>query len=147
VVVSPFEKSIRAQYQRREKVWAAKPDVLPEFDLRIVRCPQLAGLIDQPEYPDWFVALEALKRQLAVAPFDVAIIGAGAWSVPLAVYAKSLGSFGIHLGGATQLLFGIMGARWESYPQIAALRNNAWTRPSDEERPKKFRLQENGSYW
>ncbi len=147
VVVSPFERTIRSQYQRREKVWAAKPEVLPEFDLRVVRCPQLAGLLDAPEYPDWFAGLEALKQKLAAAPFDVAIIGAGAWSIPLAVHAKSLGVFGIHLGGATQLLFGIMGGRWESSREINALRNDAWTRPSDEERPKKFRLQENGSYW
>jgi hypothetical protein len=147
VVVSPFEETICSQYHKREKVWAAKPDVLPEFDLRVVRCPQLAGLLDEPEYPDWFAGLEALKQKLNAATFDVAIIGAGAWSIPLAVHAKSLGAFGIHLGGATQLLFGIMGNRWESNPEIGALRNDSWTRPSDQERPKKFRLQENGSYW
>jgi len=147
VVVSPFEKSIRAQYQRREKIWAAKPEVLPAFDLRIVRCPQLAGIIDQPEYPDWFAGLEALKEQLGARPFDVAIIGAGAWSIPLAIHAKSLGALGIHLGGGTQLLFGIMGGRWESDPRIGALVNDAWTRPSDDERPRNYRLQENGSYW
>ena len=148
VVVSPFERTIRAQYQRREKVWAAKPDMLPEFDLHIIRCPQMAGILNQPEYPDWFAALDALKLQMAdAAPFDVAIIGAGAWSVPLACHAKSLGAFGIHLGGATQILFGIMGGRWDSNPKIGALRNEAWARPSDEERPKKFRLSENGCYW
>lgn len=147
VVVSPFEQSIRTQYQRREKVWRAKPDVLPEFHLRVVRCPQLAGLLDDFEYPDWFAALEALKSQLSAEPFDVAMIGAGAWSIPLVIHAKSLGAFGIHLGGAMQLMFGIMGGRWDSNPRINALRNEFWVRPSAEERPKKFRLQENGAYW
>jgi hypothetical protein len=147
VVVSPFEKSIKAQYKRREKVWARKPAVLPEFDLRVVKCPQLAGIIDEPEYPDWFIALEALKQQLTAEPFDVAIIGAGAWSVPLAAHAKNLGAYAVHLGGGTQLLFGIMGARWESNQLIAALRNDSWTRPSAEERPEKYLLQEGGSYW
>lgn len=147
VVVSPFEKTIHTQYQRRKEVWAAKPGILPEFDLRIVRCPQPAGIIEQPEYPDWFAGLAALKERLGVRPFDVAIIGAGAWSVPLAVHAKSLGGFGIHMGGATQLLFGIMGGRWESNAEIGAFVNDAWTRPSDDERPRNFRLHENGSYW
>jgi hypothetical protein len=147
VVVSPFEKTIYSQYKRRKEVWAAKPDVLPEFDLRVVRCPQLAGLLNEYEYPDWFAGLEALKQQLETAPFDIAIVGAGAWSIPLVVHAKSLGAFGIHLGGARQLLFGIMGGRWESSPEINALRNVTWTRPNHEERPKEFRLQENGSYW
>jgi len=147
VVVSPFEKSIQSQYRRRREVWAAKPDVLPEFDLRVVRCPQLAGLIDRPEYPDWFEALDALKQQMALVPFDVALIGAGAWSIPLAMHARSLGAFAIHLGGATQLMFGILGARWESNGFINAVRNDSWTRPSAEERPPKYLLQENGSYW
>lgn len=147
VVVSPFEKSIYAQYQRRNEIWAAKPGMLPEFDLRVVRCPQPAGIIDQPEYSDWFAGLSALKEQMGARPFDVAIIGAGAWSVPLAVHAKSLGAFGIHMGGATQLLFGIMGGRWDSNANIGALVNDAWKRPSDDERPRKFRLHENGSYW
>ncbi|MHB8383757.1 MAG: hypothetical protein ACYDC3_15620 [Candidatus Binataceae bacterium] len=147
VVISPFEDTIQTQYQHRKEIWAAKPGMLPEFDLRVVRCPQPAGILDAPEYPDWFAGLAALKLQLGARPFDVAIIGAGAWSVPLAVHAKSLGAFGIHLGGATQLLFGIMGGRWDSNPEIGAFVNSAWKRPSDDERPRKFRLHENGAYW
>jgi hypothetical protein len=147
VVVSPFAKTIESQYRRRREIWAAKPDVLPEFDLRVIRCPQIAGLVDQPEYPDWFAGLEALKRQMAAQPFDAAIIGAGAWSLPLTVHAKALGAFGIHLGGSTQILFGIMGHRWDGNTSIDSFRNEAWTRPAREERPEKFRLQENGSYW
>jgi hypothetical protein len=147
VVISPFSRTIESQYARRDKVWAAKPDVLPKFELRTLRCPQIAGLLEKPEYPDWFTGLEALKAELASQPFDVAIIGAGAWSVPLATYAKSLGAFGIHLGGALQIMFGIMGRRWETNSPINSLRNEYWTRPSDDERPKKFLLQENGSYW
>ena len=146
VVISPFAKSIEAQYRRRKSVWPGNPDVLPEFDLRTIRCPQIAGLIDKPEYPDWFTALEGLKQQMSAQPFDAAIIGAGAWSLPLAVHAKELGAFGIHLGGATQILFGIMGRRWDSHPQISKYLNDAWIRPSDEERPPRIRLSE-GSYW
>ena len=147
VVVSPFAKSIESQYRRRKNVWSSRPEVLPDFDLRTIGCPQAAGLIDKHEYPDWFAGLEGLKQQLAAQPFDAAIIGAGAWSLPLAAYAKELGAFAIHLGGATQILFGIMGRRWDSNPQISKYRNDAWIRPSDEERPHRFRLTENGCYW
>ncbi|MGA2583135.1 MAG: hypothetical protein ABSG31_07640 [Tepidisphaeraceae bacterium] len=147
VVVSPFARTIESQYQRREKVWAARPEVLPEFQLRTIRCPHIAALVDQPEYPDWFTGLEALKKELASEPFDVAIIGAGAWSIPLATHAKSLGGFGIHIGGATQVLFGITGKRWESNPQVRSFMNDYWTRPSEDERPKRFIVVENGCYW
>jgi hypothetical protein len=147
VVVTPFEKSVLAQYARREKIWPAAPEMLPEFRLRVVRCQQSAGIIDKLEYPDWFAGLEDLKRQLGLEPFDVAIIGAGAWSLPLAVHAKSLGAFGIHLGGATQLLFGIMGSRWKANPNFSRFINDAWTMPSADERPTKATLQENACYW
>ena len=79
--------------------------------------------------------------------FDVAIIGAGAWGVPLASHAKALGRVGIHLGGATQLLFGIRGARWDNHSIIRALYNDAWVRPGVADRPGKFRNIENGCYW
>jgi hypothetical protein len=145
--VTPFVRSVYAQYARREKVWAKNPDVLPAFHLRVVRCPQSAGIIDKPEYPTWFDALDALKAQMAAEPFDVAIIGAGGWSIPLAAHAKRLGSFGIHLGGGAQLVFGIMGSRWKNDLGLAPFVNDAWASPSADERPKKTDLVENACYW
>ena len=45
--------------------------------------------------------------------FDVAIIGCGAYGFPLANEIKKMGKVAIHLAGATQLMFGIVGKRWE----------------------------------
>jgi len=146
VVVSPFTRSIESQYARRGEVWRARPEVLPGFQLRTVRVPLSDCLVKSP-YPDWFAALDALKRKLASEPFDVAIIGAGAFSIPLAVEAKRLGGIGIHLGGATQLLFGILGGRWEDSECLRPFVNDSWVRPSGDERPARFRKMEGGSYW
>jgi hypothetical protein len=146
LVVSPFAETIKAQYRRREQVWRTKPDVLPEFHLRTVRVPLSAALIE-PEYPDWFAALHAIQRQMAAEPFNVAIIGAGAWSLLLTTYAKSLGAWAIHLGGPTQILFGIKGRRWETSHELLPYFNEAWTRPSESETPRTVRQIENGCYW
>jgi hypothetical protein len=146
LLVSPFARTIEAQYRRRELIWPSRPEMLPDFQLRTVRVPLSAALV-KPEYPDWFTAMEAIRRQMAAEPFDVAIIGAGAWSLPLAVYAKSLGAWGIHLGGPTQILFGIKGRRWETNDRVAAHVNDAWVRPSESETPKTVRQVENGCYW
>jgi hypothetical protein len=75
--------------------------------------------------------------------FDVALIGAGAWSLPLAARLKQAGRVAIHLGGDTQLCFGIKGQRWEGY----GIYNEHWVRPSAAETPKNFLLKENGCYW
>ena len=53
--------------------------------------------------------------------FDVAIIGCGAYGMPLAAMLKQAGKQAIHLGGATQLLFGIKGKRWEEIKTIPHL--------------------------
>lgn len=146
LVVSPFAATVEAQYRRRREIWRAKPEVLPEFDLRTVRVP-LSSYLSRPQYPDWFAALDALCQQMAAAPFDVAIVGAGAWSVPLVAYAKSLGAWAIHLGGVAQILFGIKGRRWERNERIMVFCNEAWVHPSPSETPNNVQAIEGGCYW
>ena len=80
--------------------------------------------------------------------FDVAIIGCGAYGFPLAAHAKKLGKIGIHLGGVTQLLFGIKGSRWENWTHYTELRKNNgkdWVYAN--EIPKDYKKIENGCYW
>jgi hypothetical protein len=146
LVVSPFTDTIQSQYRRRQRVWRAKPEVLPDFQLLTLRCPLYSFLVP-PAYPDWFGALDALRERMNAVRFDVAIVGAGAWSIPLVVHAKSLGAWAIHLGGGVQLLFGITGGRWEQSSRITALSNEAWTRPAPEETPKGVERIEGGCYW
>lgn len=146
LVVSPFADSIRSQYPRRREVWPMKPELLPDFELRTLRVP-LSASLNAAEYPDWFAALEAMREEMASLPFDVAIVGAGAWSIPLVTHAKSLGAWAIHVGGATQILFGIKGRAWEKHGQIAPFFNEAWTRPSSSETPQGISKIENGCYW
>ena len=146
LVVSPFTETIRTQFRRREQVWRSKPEMLPDFELLTLRSPLSAYLI-APQHPDWFAALDAMCNQMASIRFDVAIVGAGAWSIPLVTHAKALGACGVHLGGGTQILFGIQGGRWEQHPQISLCRNEAWVRPSAVETPPAANLIEGGCYW
>ena len=82
-------------------------------------------------------------------PFDVAILGCGAYGLPLAVMLKRAGKPAIYMGGSTQLLFGIKGRRWDlHFPEVVALYNDYWVRPSEEETPKNINANEDqGAYW
>ena len=146
LVVSPFAETIKTQYTRREHVWQCKPEVLPDFELDTLRCPLSAKLV-KPDLPDWFTALEAMQQEMDRRSYDVLIVGAGAWSLPLVVHAKRQGKWAIHLGGAAQLLFGVRGGRWDNHPFLQTIYNDAWTRPSPADRPETFRAIENGCYW
>ena len=65
------------------------------------------------EFATWFDALEWMEQEVDKREFDIAIIGCGAYGFNLAAHIKRKGKKAIHLGGATQLLFGITGKRWE----------------------------------
>jgi hypothetical protein len=96
-----------------------------------------------PVHRDWLDGLEQLKKAMTKQEFDIAIIGAGAWSLPLATHAKELGKIGLHLGGTLNLLFGIRGGRFEQ----RGFYNEHWIRPIEKERPKNHQLMENSAYW
>jgi hypothetical protein len=145
LVIHPFDRSISSQYLRRNLLFA-NPDVLPDFDLQTFRPTQsIAGT--NTGFTNWFDALDWMCKRISLLSFDVAIIGAGAYGLPLAAFIKKLGKKAIHLGGATQVFFGIYGARWEIHPVIKTFINEYWVRPLPEERPPNANLVESGCYW
>ncbi len=145
LVIHPFAKTIESQYARRELLFENK-EVLPEFELITIKAVQsIAG--EKTPFKDWFEALAYMEKQMDAVDYDVAIIGCGAYGFPLAAHAKRMGKKAIHLGGATQCLFGIKGKRWEEIPEVAALMNEYWVRPLPEETPQENKKVEDGCYW
>lgn len=145
LVVSPFTATIEAQHARRKAIWTGAHPLLPECTLKTLRVPLAASIAASP-FPDWPTGLATLQSKMNDIDFDVAIIGAGAWSIPLAAHAKSIHKIGIHLGGATQLLFGIKGNRWEKGGEPDYY-NSAWVRPNASETPNGVNKIESGCYW
>ncbi len=145
LVIHPFAETIQKQYQKRELLFP-NSNILPEFTLKTFKSVQsIAG--NDCGFPDWFAAFEWMKEQVAQIEFDIAIIGAGAYGLPLAAQVKRLGKKGIHLGGATQILFGIRGKRWDDDPFFQKLFNDHWVRPNPTEVPGNFQVVEGGCYW
>lgn len=147
LVVHPFARTIDSQYRARRALLFANDETLPEFTLKTLQAVQSAAG-GRCEHASWFDALEAMRDQIARIDFDVAIIGAGAYGLPLAAAVKDMGRQAVHLGGATQLLFGIRGRRWEiESEEFAPLFNEYWVRPSAEETPVDSGQVEGGCYW
>ena len=146
LVLHPFAKTLRSQYLRGNALWPGLPDMLPGFRLETVRVPLSAALAPSP-FETWKDGLERLQRRMDAIDYEIALIGAGAWSLPLAVHAKRSGRKGFHLGGMTQVLFGIKGGRWDHDRSVAPHYNDHWVRPSPEETPPDAHLVERGCYW
>ena len=146
LVVNPFETTIKKQYKQRKVLFLNK-DVLPEFDLITYR-PVTSFLGIKTPFKDWFEALEKMCSDISKLDFDIAILGCGAYGFSIAAFIKrELHRKAIHLGGATQLLFGIKGGRWDNWSKFNSFYNDAWTRPDEAERPTNFRQHEGGAYW
>jgi len=148
LVIHPFAASIERQYHERRELLFENPETLPRFDLKTIRAVQsIAG--NPVDFPTWFVALEHMCEQIDCVEFDIAIIGAGAYGLPLGAHVKRRGRQAVHMGGATQMLFGVIGRRWEvEYgPRYSALVNKWWVRPSADETPAGHRMVEGGCYW
>ena len=145
LVVHPFEESIKHQFDNREKLFA-NPDVLPDFQLITYKTIQTnAG--GTCEFSTWFDALDKMYNDIKELDFDVAIVGCGAYGLPLAAKIKKLNKQVIHLAGATQIMFGIRGARWDVRPEMQKYFNEYWIRPSASERPKDAQSVEGACYW
>ncbi|WP_018609040.1 hypothetical protein [Uliginosibacterium gangwonense] len=159
LVVHPFDHTIREQYKRRRELFD-NSDVLPDFELITLRAVQSVAGTTVP-YKDWFEALSYMENRISNIDFDVCILGCGAYGLPLAAHVKRMGKQAVHLGGGTQLLFGIKGKRWEEqYAKVWNYRpgqsigidyspifNDTWVYPAQFEKPTQANKVENACYW
>ncbi|MCX7869313.1 MAG: hypothetical protein N2322_05110 [Terrimicrobiaceae bacterium] len=146
LVVHPFAETISRQFaERREKLFE-DARVLPRFELLTLKPPQtLCG--NTAGFSSWSEALGRTRDQIAGLGFDAAIVGCGAYGLPLGAFIKSLGRPCVHMGGAVQTLFGVIGARWLEKNPVLLYVNSHWRRPAEHERPPNWEQAEGGCYW
>lgn len=137
LVVSPFYKEIESQYNRRELIW--NREVLPEFEL----LTDQSIWFSESESENWFQAFERLADRVIKRDFDIALLGCGSFSFPLAARVKKSGRQAIHVAGVLQILFGIKGKRWDAN----GLYNEYWIRPGEETKPAFAEQLDGSTYW
>jgi hypothetical protein len=147
LVFSPFAESIIRNYTNLDKIWGGK--IKPNFNLKVARYP-FAIPIDSEAKQKYSTSqrvyqeyLDILRREV----FDVGIFGTGWTSLLFTVECKRLNKIGIHLGGSTQILFGIKGQRWREIEEFQPFFNEHWTDPTNEEKPDMYKKVEGGCYW
>ena len=145
LVIHPFEDTILKQFVNRKKLFGNER-VLPDFTLLTIKSEQTNGGGTGNNKP-FKESMELMEAKILKSDFDVAIIGCGAYGLPLASVCKDMGKQAIHIGGGLQILFGIKGKRWDVHPEISAMYNDYWVRPMDNEKTINFQSIEGGTYW
>jgi hypothetical protein len=146
LVVHPLAKEIESQYARRELIFK-NPTWLPEFELHTITAVQSIAKNRDQRFSTWFEGLEYLVERTKDFNFDIALLGCGAYGMPLAAKIKEQGKQAIYMGGVLQMLFGIRGKRWDAIPGAASLYNNDWISPPVESIPRNAVIVEKGCYW
>ena len=157
LVISPFSSSVEAQAPHLQDIWASRKGLWhPESTVQTLSFPLSFG-VQSPEiqkdmltkWTDSVGLIRSVQAQMDAVDYDLAVIGVGIHSLPLVAHAKRQGKKAIHLGGATQLLFGIRGGRWDTMTEFQPLFNEHWVRPDPAkgERPTHFEAVEKGCYW
>jgi len=121
LVVHPFARSIQMQYARRSKVKSIC-DLLPDFELLTIVPPVICRTRQRRTWLRTSVPYERSRK----ATVRCALIGCGlmisTWSV------RETDGRQASFGGATQILFGIRGKRWDEREHSVLLYGRHWVR-------------------
>lgn len=143
LVLSPFKKTIEGQAKKYSELWSEAQI----GGVEIIKTPYPPALTNEQPV-SFFYTLKYLKEEISKKDFDFAVIGCGGFSLLLAEHIKNIGKPSVHLGGATQLLFGIRGKRWDmGFSNKNWYATDKWTSPLKEEIPPNKHLVEEGCYW
>ncbi|KHJ38170.1 hypothetical protein PBAC_17110 [Pedobacter glucosidilyticus] len=147
LVIHPFNNTIEQQYNTNRELLFNDSRVLPKFkSLETIKAVQtIAG--NESDYEDWFAALDFMKAEMEKKDFEIVIIGCGAYGFPLAAHAKRMGKKAIHLGGPTQILFGIKGKRWLENQLFESVINENFVFPSNQDQVSNSSSVEGACYW
>lgn len=147
LVIHPFAKSFQVQFERLHSLHALP--ILPIFTPYFIAPPMTQGLnFSKRSYVEELDIFESKVRNLVSSEeFDLALIAAGAYGLPLTATLKAAGVSSIYVGGALQLYFGVLGNRWTNSENIRPFVTKHWLTSPIEKPPLGSGLIEKGTYW
>lgn len=151
LIINPFVDSMQKQVKDGFKIFKDKK-VFPD-DAQFVFYKSYQSIAGNKPHGDWLMTFNIMCRDIKKLDFDIALLGCGGYGLPLCDFIhKKMGKSCVYVGGGLQLLFGVMGKRWENqnnglWPKIIKENGCKFIRPSGDEIPKNIRKVEDGCYW
>ena len=136
LVLCPFGESIEANFKNRNSFFKGGYEY-PDFKLKIINTPITYAGMDPANYPhdDWFATADALKELIRGVEFDVALMACGSYAMPLGVFIEQdMKKKAIYVGGVLQLLFGVIGRRYENPFFLDQINREHYIQPIERQR-------------
>lgn len=152
-IISPFSDTLLEQIPKLHTIWSGLPvwgNGVTFIPIQTFYSPLVASSVKHQwtaHIHNWQAACDDIVEKVRAVGATYAFVGCGALSLPIVAALKRAGCIAIHTGGATQILFGIKGRRWDSHAVISRFYNSAWIRPVAHEIPDGGREIENGCYF
>ena len=149
LIVNPFVDSFQKQLSANFQMFKDKKIFNQKQDFVFYKSYQtIAG---NHVHNDWVETFKIMRHEISKLDFDIALLGCGGYGLPLCDFIKTqLNKSAIYIGGGLQLLFGVMGGRWENWDFWETLikeQESKFIRPSQEEQCVRSNHIEGGCYW
>lgn len=149
LIIHPFIESFKKQLNNNFQIFKHQTIFLPEQQFIFYKPYQtIAG---NHIHQNWFETFNLMCNDIKKLDFDIALLGCGGYGLPLCNFIKTkLNKSAIYIGGGLQLLFGIMGKRWENialWKKIIKENNTKFIKSSENEKCKNLNTIEGGCYW
>jgi len=151
LIICPFAGVLkeRATQETFERVWSksGKKWFYPK-QVDAVEFPYGFAQETHRKYSTVMDLFDFIMGKINQKDFDVALIGAGGLSIPVASTIKNMGKVAIDLGGHLQFIFGVIGKRWrDSEEGKRNYYNDWWIDMPEKYKPKETDVCDNGAYW
>ena len=150
LIISPFVDSIKKQNENGFQIFSdGRKLFLDEQEFVYYKAFNTSA--GNHIHNSWVETFDIMCNDISKLDFDIALLGCGGYGLPLCEYIKEkLGRSAIYIGGGLQIMFGVMGNRWENteyWKNIIQEHNPIFIRPSGDEILKNCDKVEKACYW
>lgn len=151
LVINPFVESFKKQMRNNFRIFKDDNKKIFLENQEFVWYKSYQTIAGNHIHSNWFETFMIMCQDISKLDFDVALLGCGGYGLPLCNFIKSkLNKSAIYIGGGLQLLFGVMGKRWENndmWKKIIKENDCKFIRPNQEEMCENLNTIEYGCYW
>tara|TARA_X000000950_G_scaffold284560_1_gene387968 strand:- start:2205 stop:3149 length:945 start_codon:yes stop_codon:yes gene_type:complete len=149
LIINPFVNSFKVQIKNKFKMFKNKPIFLDNQKFLFYKTFQThAG---NHIHNNWLETFNIMCNDIKKLDFDIALLGCGGYGLPLCNFIKEdMNKSAIYIGGGLQLLFGVIGKRWENNDVIKKIikeNNCKFIHPIKEDILINNNRVEGGCYW
>jgi len=151
LIVNPFVESFKKQLNNNFQIFKDPNKKIFLDGQEFVFYKSYVTTAGNHLHSSWIETFDIMCNDISKLDFDIALLGCGGYGLPLSNYIhKKLNKSVIYVGGGLQLLFGVMGKRWEDndmWKKIIRENDTKFIRPSGDEILKNKERVEGGCFW